>query len=230
MGKFFCKWLMCICFILSANSVFASSLSSVEIVSDNGVGKIYLGIDKSVINKKKISLNEIQIQLKNTGIIENLKTIYKNAPKDIEISVIQNGKHAFINIFGENIADFELLYAKDGSFIPLKNNKKDIAAVLLILAGVLGTALLSKKINNLNKNSKGSDLHTETVIRQKNQIIEINTLRNKSNQTLHNSIHGNVHRFANTAYAGTVTVPEDLQKSDFEFIEYKNNLKKAVKS
>jgi hypothetical protein len=228
MCKIFCKWLICICLFLSANTVFASSLSSVEIFSDGSVGKIYLDTDKSVISKKNISLNEIQIQLKNTDILENLKTICNNAPKDIEVSVIQNGKNAFISILGENVKNFELLYSKDGSIIPLKNYKKDILTALLILFGICGISFVSKKVNTLNKklSANVSDLHTETIIRQKNQIIKINTLRNRSNQTVHTSIHGNpVKRFANT-----VTVPQDLQKSGLEYAENQNNLKNAVNS
>lgn len=233
MIKLCCKWVICICIVLSSNSAFAAALSSVEIVSDGNYGKIYLNTDKSVVNKKNISENQIQIKLKNTNITENLKTTYNNAPQDTEISMIQNGKNAYINICGQNIANYELLYAKDGSLIPTKNGKKDVLIAFAIFAGIAFVSLLSRKVNqnypNLSLNME--NLHTQTLIQQKNQIKEINTLRNKINKINNNSIHGNpVKHFADNYSVNSVTVPAGFRKSDFDFIEYPNTLKKAVNS
>lgn len=225
------KIFLCVCLLFAGNGAFASVLSNVEVSLDNKIGKIILDTDKSAIYKKVLSNDKIHIKLKNTTINDNIKILYNSVPKNMEVSIMQNGKDAYISLFGENIAKYELLFAHNESIIPIKNGLKDFFTYLFIISLVLITGFISKKIykSKMSNNLNSSDM--DTVIRQKKQIMALNTIRNKSVTLKGKSIHGNlIANFAEYNKMNTVSVPENLQNSNAKYYEYNKNFKTAVNS
>lgn len=227
-GKLF-RFLLCICLLFISNTAFASVLSNVEVSSDGNIGKIILDTDKSSVYKKVLSDNNVQIKLKNTSIKENLKISYNRVPQNTEVSVMQNGKDAYISLFGANIAKYDMLFADDESLIPIRDTKKDTAAALIIMALVLLAGWFSKKMYKFSAGKTSASPELTTVIQQKNKIMAMNTLRNQSNSLKNQSIHGNpIAHFADCNKSGMVTVPNDLKISDVNYTEYSKELQNAV--
>lgn len=233
----FIRALLLICIFLGGNSIFASTLSLVEIQSLNNNGKIILDTDNKYVTKKNISNNEIEIKLKDTNINENIKTINDNVSNNTQISIMQNGKDAYINLYGNNIAKYELNYASDNSLIPINNRHKDIQLLFSIALFLVGISILSnihnsKKQRNKNVTKKyvRYSKDTKLVKEQQNQIKAINTLRAKNNIIPNNSIHGTpVANFVNSNKINVVDIPNDFKHSHNKYFEYEQ-YKKAVNS
>lgn len=229
------KVLLCTCIFFMGNVSIASNLSNIEIETIDKNGRIILDTDKKVIDKKLISSNEIQLKLRNTSVKDNLRTKYVNAPENTEVSVMQTKKDTYIHIYGQNIANFDLIYASDESLIPVKNGKKDFLTFFSIIAFLLTVSLISKNSSkNQNKSAFLQNEHSvnmETVKRQQTQIKELNTLRNKINYGSNtNSIHANtVPEFSRTGN-NYVTLPKEFQTSNVKYLNSSNELKKAVNS
>ena len=232
------KSILCITVLASGNGVFAATLSSVELKSDSNIGKIILNTDKKKVSKKKISSNEMVIKLNNTKVSDNIKTVYDNLPANTEISIMQNRKDTFVNLNGDKISNYEIVYAADNSIIPIKNTKNDITTGMLILAFIASAAAISKK-NNKKSQIRNKILtrslieysnSQETLKRQQNQVKQICTLRAKNNGMTNGSIHGTpVSNFANANKIKCGTVPPELKRGHNKYFEY-SELKKAVNS
>ncbi|MBQ2645700.1 hypothetical protein IJG14_09040 [bacterium] len=223
------KLLLLIFLFLIGGSSFASTLSNVSVLSDGNIGKIVLDTDKSSVYKKVISNNEIQIQLKNTSCLENLKTQYINVPLDTDMSIVQNGKDTFINLSGENIKNYELLYSKDESLIPIKNIKKDSFVGLSVFALLIYLMVYLRRKNNSSCYIAEKHSITNEDIRLKDsQINTMCTLRNKSNIASNASIHGKlVSNFSNNS---CVTIPNELKNLNVKYIDFNKELKNAANS
>lgn len=227
------KSLLCIvCILIFGTGAFAQSLNSVEINSDFGNGKIILDTDmKSAVKKTKISQNEIKLELKNTIVSDNIKTVYDNTSAYNGISIMQNGKNSYINISGENIAEYELLYANDNSIIPVSSGLKDFGVLFVIFSFV--SFILSKKLKNFADNRKENlrkmvmeqSERQQKIVAEQKRIRELKTLRAKVKNANNRTIHENsVPKFASNT---KMSVPITLQYNNSKVSAF-SELKKAV--
>lgn len=230
MKDLFVKALLCGCIFAGNSCVMASTLSSVEIANNGNQGKIVLNTDKTKIKKNVISSDEIVLNLKNTTVSENVKTVCDNLPAMTEISVMQDGKDAYINLSGKNVANFKLISAKDGSIIPLSNLKKDFGFGSFAVLALILAAISARIKNNISRKSQENLRNTqlEKAVRQKlTAPKELKTLRAKINVSNNSAIHGTpIINFALASKMNKATVPYSFKNTD-EYLDY-NQLKKAV--
>lgn len=229
MKDLFLKALLCGCILANGACSMANTLSAVEISNFENNGQIVLNTDKTKIQKEIISSDEIILNLKNTTVSENIKTVCDNLPSDTDISVIQDGKNAFINLSGKDIASFELKF-QDGKTIPLSSMKKDFgfcSFALLVLALIACVAKLS---NVLNRKSQDNlrNVKIENIVRQEiSEKRELKTLRTRTKVCNNSVIHGMpVANFAVVSKMNKISVPYSFRNTD-EYMDY-NQLKRAV--
>ena len=227
MANFLKRITLCICILLAGCCSFASTLSDVEILSDGINGKIILNIDKSFVNKKIISPDEIKILLKNTSLKHNMKSVLKNLPDNTDITFLQNGKNTYLNLTSPNISKFEIINAKDGSLLPVRNTSKDAGTGLAVCLIISLLYLFSQKANR-QKNHQLPIGYTKKLQQQKNIIRQYNTIRTSENHNS-NAIHGNLTaNFADSEKMKTVSVPSDLKIANVKEHEQIFEFKKAV--
>lgn len=229
MKDLFVKTILCGCILLSGSCVLANTLESVEVENFGKQGKIVLNTDKTKIQKNVISSDEIVLNLKNTTVSENVKTMCENLPVMTEISVMQNGKDAYINLTGENIANYELTY-ENGNIIPLSSMKKDFGFCSFAIFALLIIAGITRIKNSVSRKSQESLRNTQIEHAVKQKIAankELKTLRAKTRKCNNSAIHGTpVINFVNASKMIGVTVPSSLRKVD-EYMDY-DQLKRAV--
>lgn len=230
MKDLFVKALLCGCIFVGGSCVMANTLSSVEVANNGNQGKIVLNTDKTKIKKNIISSDEIVLNLKNTTVSENVKTICDNLPAMTEISVMQNGKNAYINLSGKDVANFELTYAKDGSIIPLSNQKRDFGFGSFAIFALVISAGIARMMNNFSRKSQESLRNTQLEQAVRKQMAakrELKTLRARTKVSGNSAIHGApVVNFAIASKMSRVTMPSSFRNPD-EYMDY-NQLKKAV--
>lgn len=229
MKDLFVKTMLCGCILVSGSCALANTLDSVEVENFGKQGKIILNTDKTKIQKNVISSDEIILNLKNTTVSENVKTVCENLPVMTEISVMQDGKDAYINLSGENIANYDLTY-ENGNTIPLSSMKKDFGFGSFAIFALLIIAGIARVKNSLSRKSQESLRNTQIEQAVKQKIAankELKTLRAKTKQCNNSAIHGApVINFADASKMLGVTVPSSLRKVD-EYMDY-DQLKKAV--
>ena len=230
MKDLFVKALLCGCIFVGGSCAMANTLFYVEVANIGNQGKIVLNTDKTKIQKNVISSDEIVLNLKNTTVSENVKTICDNLPTMTEISVMQNGKNAYINLSGENVANFELTYANDGSIIPLSNMKRDFGFGSFAVLALILAAIAARMKNNFSRKSQENLRNTQLEQAVRQQLTakrELRTLRAKTNVSNRSAIHGApVINFAIASQMSKVTMPSSFKNTD-EYMDY-NQLKKAV--
>lgn len=230
MKDLFVKALLCGCIFVGGSCVGANTLSSVEVANMGSNGKIVLDTDKTKIQKSVISSDEIVLNLKNTAVSENVQTICDNLPAMTEISVMQNGKNAYINLSGTDIANFELTYAKDGSIIPISNMKREFGLGSFAILALIIAAGAARMMNDLSRKSQESLRNTQLEQAVRQQITakrELKTLRARTKVSGNSAIHGApVVNFAIASKMSKVSMPSSFRNAD-EYMDY-NQLKKAV--
>lgn len=229
MKDLFVKTILCGCILVSGTCAFSNTLTSVEVANYGSQGKIVLNTDKTKIQKNVISSDEIVLNLKNTTVSENVKTICDNLPVMTEISVMQNGKNAYINLSGKNVANFELTYS-NGNIIPLSNLKKDFGFGSFAILAFVILAGIARMMNSVSRKSQESLRNTQLEQAVKQKIAakkELKTLRARTKVCNNSAIHGApVINFANATKMNRISIPSSFRNTD-EYMDY-NQLKKAV--
>lgn len=222
------KYFLCLCILTSGSGVFAQSLNSVEIKSDISGGKIILDTGhKSSVRKVKLSDNEIKIELKNTTVADNVKTICDNSQNCDSISVMQNGNNVYINISAKNVNGYQLLYANDYSSIPVFSavKKFGLSSLAFLLLITLVCAVKNIYCFSIMRKEKLRKSAAEQVVRQKKieaeqkRIRELKTLRAKIKKSKSNAIHDNfLPKFATNPKNA---LPKMLEHNGLRFREFK---------
>ncbi len=229
MKDIFFKVLLCGCIFVSGACSMANTLSSVEVSNLGNNGKIVLNTDKTKIQKNIISADEIILNLKNTTVSDNIKTVCDNLSSNTDVSVVQDGNNTFINISGENVADFDLLF-QDGSLIPLSSVKNDFGFCSFALLALVAVACIAKVSGSFCRKSQDNlrNVKIENMVRQ--QIVEkreLKTLRSRTKVCNNSVIHGMpVLNFSVVSKMNKVSLPSSFRNTD-EYLDY-NQLKKVV--
>lgn len=182
------------CIIFGGSFAFASTLNSVEVKTTSNDAKILLNTDyKSFVKKTDVSTNQIQLILKDTTINENIQTKYDNSKSFNGISLVQDGKDAYIYVSGVNPSSIEVVNAATNSIVPLNTHKKDFSAGIGILGflGIVGflSMFTNKRTKKVTKTLVEHSLHKNEI---KNNIdIRNYTIRTSSLNSSSVSIHGN---------------------------------------
>lgn len=222
------KYFICLCLLCSGSGVFANSLNSVEIKSGINGGQIILDTNmNSSVKKVKLSDNEIKIELKNTNVADNVKTICDNSQNCDSISVMQNGNNAYINISAKNVNGYQLLYAKDYSLIPVFSTFKNLGFVSLTIFLLISLICVFKNIYcfSVLRKEKIRKSAAEQVVRHKKieaeqkRIRELKTLRAKIKKSKNNAIHDSfLPKFATNPKN---VLPKMLENNGLRFREFK---------
>lgn len=193
MKSYIVKTALTACILFGGSFAFAASLNSVEVKTTPADAKILLGTDyKSFVKKTDLSTNQIQLVLKDTTINENIQTKFDNSKSFNGVSLVQDGKDAYIYVSGINTSNIEVINAETNNIVPLNTHKKDFSTGLGILGFLLVTAAVSmftnRKTAKVTKTFVEHSLHRNEI---KNNInIKNYTIRTSTSNSNSVSIHG----------------------------------------
>ncbi len=233
MSDFLIKPILCISILLFGNNTFAQCLNSIEIRPADGMinNKIILNTDsKSSIKKFKISDNEIELVLKNTSISDNIKTFYYNTDNYCNITFLQNGKNANINIKADNINNYEVFSLNNSNssgHFPKKILVSFLTAFILLFLFLSDLKFHTKKLRNeyLIKKSDDKSCNNSKIALEHKRIKELKTIRTKILYSQNKSIiENNLPKFSSEK---NLKQPQTLQyKNGKLYFDY--DYKKAV--
>lgn len=227
------KFILTTLLFFGGNLSFASSLNAIEIKTAPSDTKIFLETDyNSFVKKTNISPNQIQLVLKNTSIAENIQTKVDSNNSLNGISLVQDGKDAYICISGLNTSDISVINSSTNNNLPLNTHSKDLSAGLYILLFLAGTSLLSFLVNKKVSSKSATKPFVEYSFHKneiKNNInIKEYTIRNTVSNASCVSIHGNpTLKFSQNGKTSVVSIPETLSQRHSNYIN-STVLKKAV--
>lgn len=202
--------------IFSAMSVYAGTLSEIEITQDNnGKYNVVFGLDEEIkVVKETSSKGNLSLLLKSTNLSENLNISYENST-DLQNIVVQrkNKDNAVVLLEGKNIENAKILNKNitNGEIteVKIKNNTLLYSSLsifgLFLLLAIRNTLIMMKR-----RRKKATQDPNELI---KKKIQEVNTLRKKNKQQSKNipSINYNINN-------SRTTIPEG-----FIINNYKNN-------